>query len=97
MPGWGGGVRVHALSGCAIRSSTQLGAQLNLPACLLGCASCVHGASSSARWSADEARIEAYLANGRRMQDSVYTADFEEACTDLPADELQSPDRWPYA
>jgi hypothetical protein len=48
----------------------------------------------AARWSADRANFEAYVASGRRMDD-VLGVPLRQALRDLPPDEAED-DGWPY-
>ena len=51
-------------------------------------------AREAARWSADRANFEAYVASGRRMDD-VLGVPLRQALRDLPPDEAED-DGWPY-
>ena len=50
----------------------------------------------SERWCKDPENTERYLANGRRMEESLYVMTTSEALQHLPPEESHAPDDWPY-
>ena len=50
----------------------------------------------SERWCRDPENTERYLANGRRMEESLYVMTTSEALQHLPPEERHAPDDWPY-